>query len=265
MDAITGGAIVLTVDAVVFLMTALVGAPFLLFFLSEGDYPVGPIWPIATVWGVSAVLGSAAAAAAFLIGARGTQRIRQAGATTALATAAATGVLVATSVSASPILAAVSALFAAANLGAAKMLFTPEPAGVAAEALPAGLPEAFLLAAPLAEAEVRTRDTIEIQVREPAAPQAPDAGDDPEPAADDAATPEPAADPEAAADEEAAATIGDQDDAEIEAEVAALDAAVAGTRAGVRPRRRGAAALHTLGGVRLPPRALRVAARGRGR
>ncbi|GIF03878.1 hypothetical protein [Actinoplanes siamensis] len=209
MDAITGGAVVLTVDAVVFLMTALFGAPFLLFFLADGDDPGAPIWPIATVWVVSAILGSASAAAAYLIGDRGTRRIRQAGGVTALTTAAATAVLVATSVSASPVLAAVSALFAAANLGAVKLLLTPEP-----EPAPAALPEAFLLAAPLAEAEVRTRETIEIQVRR----ELPETGDAEEPVE---------------AQEKPAAEYA-------------------------RPRRpRGPAALHTLGGVRLPPRARR--------
>lgn len=225
MDALTGGAMVLTVDAVVFLLTALVGAPFLLFFMADGDDPVGPIWPIATVWAVSAVLGSASAAAAFLIGARGSQRIRQAGAATALATAAATVALVATSVSDSPVLAAVSALFAAANLGAAKLLFSPEPAAALGAPSAPSLPDAFLLAAPLAEAEVRTRETIEIQVR-PASSALPDPSD-----------------PSASSS---------PDDEPIEPDDAPEHEPVA------RPRRpRGPAALHTLSGVRLPPRARR--------
>ncbi|GLW35957.1 hypothetical protein [Actinoplanes regularis] len=248
MDAITGGAIVLTVDAIVFLMTALVGAPFVLFFLSSGDDPLGPIWPLATVWVVSAVLGSAAAATAFLIGARSTQRIRQAGAVTALAAAAATVTLVATSISESPVLAAVSALFAAANLGGAKLLATPEPAG--AEAPPA-LPDAFLLAAPLAEAEVRTRETIELQVR----PQ-PTPSDEPSEESSDELSQEL---PEELSHEllEAPAKELPEEPAQEPSDEPRLEHSPVPVLP--RPRRpRGPAATRTLAGVRLPPRARRT-------
>ncbi|GAA2895626.1 hypothetical protein Acy02nite_25550 [Actinoplanes cyaneus] len=265
MDATTGGAMVLTVDAVVFLMTALVGAPFVLFFMADGDDPVGPIWPMVTVWVVSAALGSASAAAAFLIGARGTQRIRQAGATTALVTAAATAVLVATSVSASPVLAAVSAVFAAANLGAAKLLYSSEPEAAAAPSLP----EAFLLAAPLAEAEVRTRDTLEIDLRR-ASDDLPDepeheSGEDPEPdqrpETEAAATNEsPAATNETPRAESAATSENSQaepaathESPHTEPESTGTDL-VQITRLS-RPRAR--AALRTLSGIQLPPRARR--------
>ncbi|GIE91196.1 hypothetical protein [Actinoplanes regularis] len=252
MDAITGGAIVLTVDAVVFLMTALVGAPFVLFFLSSGDDPLGPLWPLATVWVVSAVLGSAAAAAAFLIGARNTQRIRQAGAVTALAAAAATVTLVATSISESPVLAAVSALFAAANLGGAKLLATPEPAG--AEAPPA-LPDAFLLAAPLAEAEVRTRETIELQVR----PQ-PTPSDEPSEESSDELSQEPAQElPEKLSREvlEAPAEELPEKPAQEPSDEPRLEHSPVPVLP--RPRRpRGPAATRTLAGIQLPPRARRT-------
>ncbi|WP_436536490.1 hypothetical protein [Actinoplanes sp. HUAS TT8] len=267
MDATTGGAMVLTVDAVVFLMTALVGLPFVLFFAADGDDPVGPIWPMATVWAVSALLGSASAAAAFLIGARGTQRLRQAGAATALATAAVTAVLVATSISGSPILAAVSAVFAAANLGAARLLFRPE----SADAETPALPEAFLLAAPLAEAEVRTRPTIEIELGRPTEAPKSDPADAPEA--------EPSDDLDTAAADELATEPGDESIIESATQQAdktgdePLDAPAdpthdaTGTEAGTslaespvtaRPRRpRGPAAMHTLTGVRLPRRAYR--------
>ncbi|MFI1990488.1 hypothetical protein [Actinoplanes sp. NPDC020271] len=244
MDAVTGGAMVLTVDAVVFLMTALVGAPFVVFFMADGDDPVGPIWPMATVWVVSAALGSASAAAAFLIGARSTQRIRQAGAATALATAAATAVLVATSISASPVLAAVSALFAAANLGAAKLLFGPERATVEAPSLP----EVFLLAAPLAEAEVRTRDTLEIEIRRTGSGSPDDEPEDePEDETARAAEAEPDDEPDDGLDTEGG-SVSAETLTELDPEPVPI------IRLG-RPRSQ--AALRTLGGITLPPRARR--------
>ncbi|WIM99323.1 hypothetical protein ACTOB_002973 [Actinoplanes oblitus] len=202
MDPVTGGAMVLAVEAVAFLLIAVIGTPFLVFFVADDDASVSWLWPFAAVCATSAVLGAAAAVAAFLIGSRGTQRDRRAGVVAALAVAAATGVLTATSAASAPLLAMVSALLTVGNVAAATLLHTAEPIAELAEPVaPAVLPEVFLLAAPLAEAEVRTRETVEIEVRRPAA-------------------------------------------------------AARWTTA--RPRRpRGPAALHTLGGVRLPPRALR--------
>ncbi|AEV83661.1 Replicase polyprotein 1ab [Actinoplanes sp. SE50] len=315
MDAITGGAIVLTVDAVIFLMTALVGAPLLLFFMAD-DEGAGPLWPYATVWGVSAVLGAGSAAVAYLIGDRGTRGIRQIGASIALTTAVATGALVVGAIESSPVLAMVSALFAAANVGAVKMLLGPEPV----EAGPPALPNTFLLAAPLAEAEFRTRETVEIQVRPAPAIASGDteapaivSGDTEAPAIVSGDTEAPAivsGDTEApaivSADTEASATAsadtesaaGERRDEKtgagettrtesqtglaafsgtIDAGLADVDAAggesdsevaeaesvdvtsparrIVGRDPRIRPR--GSAAMHTMGGVRLPPRATR--------
>ncbi|GAA4603499.1 hypothetical protein BJY16_004639 [Actinoplanes octamycinicus] len=226
MDALTGGAMVLTVEAVVFLMTALIGTPLLMFFAADDDASVGWLWPFGAVCVISAVLGSASAAAAFLIGSRGNHRDRQVGVVAASGIAVTTGLLTAAAADSSPLLAFLSALVAVANVGAATLIHRAEPAAEAEtpSALPSPLPEAFLMAAPLAEAEIRTRETIEIDVRRPATPAA-DA-----PTKDALTADAPAAD------------------------LLTADAAPVT----IRPRRpRGPAALHTLSGVRLPRRAHR--------
>src|SRR4051794_39659477 len=110
MDAITGGAIVLTPDAVGFLMTALVRFRFLLFF-SADDEVIGGLGMFAAVCTVAGMLGVAAAATVFLIGARSTPRTLRAGALTALVTAVTAGLLVASAAASSPVLAMISALF----------------------------------------------------------------------------------------------------------------------------------------------------------
>ncbi|BCJ46942.1 hypothetical protein GCM10010168_35380 [Actinoplanes ianthinogenes] len=200
LDANTGGAMVLAVEATAFLLIAIMGTPFLLFFAADDDASVGWLWPFGAFCAASAVLGTVAGAAAFLIGSRGNQRDLQIGGGAALAIAGGAGLAAAVSASGSPLLALFSALVAVTNLGAARLLLTAEPTAELAEA-PAVLPEAFLLAAPLAEAEIRTRETVEIEVRRP---------------------------------------------------VQAVQ------RTATRARRpRGAAALHTLSGVQLPPRARR--------
>src|SRR4051812_50080996 len=63
-DPITAASVVLTVDAALFLVLAVVGAPFLMFVFADDDTGTWPhMAPLVTWWVVAAVLGVACTAA----------------------------------------------------------------------------------------------------------------------------------------------------------------------------------------------------------
>src|SRR3954453_11707388 len=80
-DPLTAAAVVLTVDAALFLVLAVVGVPFLMFIF--GDDYTGRwqhIAPLVTWWLVAALLGAACATAVARSLGRGGVRVRRAGA-----------------------------------------------------------------------------------------------------------------------------------------------------------------------------------------
>ncbi|HEX5203153.1 MAG TPA: hypothetical protein VFW27_24765 [Actinoplanes sp.] len=123
MDAVTAASVVLTINAALFLLIAVVGAPFLLYIFADDDTGTWDrMWPLVTWWSVAALVGTASARVAVQAVGRGNHDFRRGGVVAALATAAAISVLVVTSFGRSPALAAVGALFALANLFAAVAL-----------------------------------------------------------------------------------------------------------------------------------------------
>ncbi|WP_030442277.1 hypothetical protein [Actinoplanes subtropicus] len=133
-DAAAAATVVLTVDAALFLVVAVVGVPFLLFVFGDDDTGTWPhMAPLLTWWVAAALLGAACATAvvrSFRRGGTGAGRI---GVVSAIATVVAVGVLIAVSVERAPLLAAVGALLAIANGGAALALTRPGEADPAAE------------------------------------------------------------------------------------------------------------------------------------
>jgi len=120
MDTITAATVVLTINAALFLLIAVVGAPFLAFIFADDDTGTWErMWPLITWWVVAAGLGAASARVAVRAIGRGDHDFRRAGIAAALATAAAVSVLVVTSFGRSPFIAAVGGLLALANLFAA--------------------------------------------------------------------------------------------------------------------------------------------------
>ncbi|WP_433383661.1 hypothetical protein ACQPZX_21960 [Actinoplanes sp. CA-142083] len=120
VDTVTAASIVLTINAALFLLIAVVGAPFLAYIFADDDTGTWDrMWPLVTWWVVAAGLGAASARVAVQAIGRGNHDFRRSGIAAALATAAAISVLVVTSFGRSPFIAAVGGLFALANLFAA--------------------------------------------------------------------------------------------------------------------------------------------------
>ncbi|MDY7090459.1 MAG: hypothetical protein SYR96_35890 [Actinomycetota bacterium] len=222
IDAITAAAIVLTVDAVLLLVIAVLGVPFLMFVFGDEEGTWQRLWPYAAGWLLAVLLAAACAAAVIRLSGFGAYSIRLAGTLAAAGTAVAASLLAALSIPTSPSLVLIALPFAVANVAAALVLAGPERAVAMAD-----------------------RFTI----FRPAEPPADEPGPEPAPAyfeeVDESAYAQrPAPDPAAQRD-----TID-------------LLAYSGGrrTRPGSRtgPRRsRGPAALRTLAGVQLPPRARR--------
>ncbi|MFI5891839.1 hypothetical protein ACIA5D_17180 [Actinoplanes sp. NPDC051513] len=128
IDTVTAATLVLTVNAALFLVIAVVGAPFLLYIFADDDTGTwSRMWPLVTWWVVAAGLGAASARVAVRAIGRGNYDFRPSGIGAALATAVAISVLVVTSFGRSPVIAAVGALFALANLFAAVALRNADP------------------------------------------------------------------------------------------------------------------------------------------
>ena len=56
-DVVTTAAVVLTVDAVLMLVIAAVGAPFVLSFFADGTGTWGRLWPLVTGWLAAGAFG----------------------------------------------------------------------------------------------------------------------------------------------------------------------------------------------------------------
>jgi hypothetical protein len=199
IDMITVAGIVLAVDAVIFLLIAILGVPALAWLFGDELASWRRLWLVVLVWVVSLVLGPLCTAATLRITGRGSYSIRRTAMWAAGGTAAATGALALASLIASPsALTVVAALFAVVNVAAAREFYvTPE---IDAEPLDV---EPFDVEPP-AEAEPDTESDL-IEIEETTRPTV-DLGPVPAPR---------------------------------------------------RIRSRGPAAMHTLAGIKLPPRARR--------
>lgn len=133
-DRVTAGAIVLTVDAALFVVVTMVGVPFLLFIFADDDTGT---WrrmvPLVALWVTSALLGTACAAAVIRSAGRGGAGGRRLGLVAATATVIAVSALIAASFDRAPLLAVLGALLAVANVGAAWALARPGLTDLAGE------------------------------------------------------------------------------------------------------------------------------------
>lgn len=133
-DRVTAAAVVLTVDAALFLVVAVVGVPFLLYIFADDDTGTWPhMAPLVIWWVVAAVLGAACTAAVVRTFGRGGPGARRLGVVAAIATVIAVGVLVAVSFGRAPVLALFGALLAIANVGAARVLTGSDDGDLAEE------------------------------------------------------------------------------------------------------------------------------------
>src|SRR4051794_11131522 len=133
-DPVTAAAVVLTVDAALFLVVAVVGVPFLLFIFGDdytGTWP--QMAPLVTWWVAAALLGAACATAVVRSFGRGGTGARRLGVVAAIATVIAVSALIAVSFQRAPVLAVFGALLAIANVGAARVLTGPGGADLAEE------------------------------------------------------------------------------------------------------------------------------------
>jgi hypothetical protein len=126
-DPATAAGVVLTVDAALFLVLAVVGAPFLMFVFADdytGTWP--QMAPLVTWWVTAALLGAACATAVVRSFGSGGVRARRLGAVAAIATVVAVAVLIATTFERAPLLALFGGLLAIANVAAARVLTGPD-------------------------------------------------------------------------------------------------------------------------------------------
>ncbi|MFC7529750.1 hypothetical protein [Actinoplanes sp. GCM10030250] len=214
IDTITVAAIVLTVDAVVFLLVAILGVPALAWLFGDELASWSGLWQVVLVWVIACVLGPLCTAATMRVTGRGNYSIRRTGTAAAAGTAVVTGALAVVSAASSPGLAVLAALFAAANVGAARVFVkAPEDSSPETDRM-----LAVPLAEPFTESDV--------------------AGED-----------------EALQEIDDEADFRDLEPKEAEARPTIDLAPVLHIRR--RNRSRGPAALRTLAGVQLPPRARR--------
>ena len=162
-DRVTAGTIVLTVDAALFVVVAVVGVPFLLFIFSDDDTGTWPrMAPLVAWWAAAALLGTACATAVIRSVARGGAGARRLGFFAAIATVMAVTALIAVSFDRAPLLVGVGALLAIANVGAARALTGPRFGDLAEEE-----PEFF----PMEEREEDAEAEAEPEDDEPAEPR----------------------------------------------------------------------------------------------
>ncbi|MCU7727628.1 hypothetical protein ODJ79_28250 [Actinoplanes sp. KI2] len=125
-DPITAASVVLTVDAALFLVIAVVGAPFLMFVFADdytGTWP--QMAPLVIGWVAAALLGAACATAVVRSFGSGGVWARRLGAASAIVIVLAVAVLIATTYQGTPLLALSGAPLAIANLAAAVVLTRP--------------------------------------------------------------------------------------------------------------------------------------------
>ena len=161
-DRVTAAAIVLTVDAVLFVVIAVVGVPFLLFLFGDDTGTWPRMAPLIAWWATAALLGLACATAVIRSVGRGGAGARRLGLFAAIATVIVVSVLIATSFDRAPLLVVFGALLAIANVGAARVLSGPGSADLAEEE-----PE-FIFAEEAEEAEENAEAEAEPEDDEPA-------------------------------------------------------------------------------------------------
>ncbi|MFF5297578.1 hypothetical protein [Paractinoplanes globisporus] len=134
-DVVTAACVVLTVDAALFLLIAVVGVPFLLYIFADDDTGTWQrMWPLISWWLVATALGAASALATVRVtGGGGGAGVRRLGAAAATATAVGVGVLISVTFDGSLFdralfLAVAGALFVIANVAAALVLISPASA-----------------------------------------------------------------------------------------------------------------------------------------
>lgn len=134
-DAVTAGSVVVTIDAALFLVIAVVGVPFLLYIFADDDTGTWErMWPLIAGWTIATVLGSACARVAIRAIGSGNYDFRRSGAIAGFTTAVAVGTLAGTSAERSPVLAVIGTVFAVANVLAGLALLRAEaPELLAAE------------------------------------------------------------------------------------------------------------------------------------
>ncbi|SNY68903.1 hypothetical protein [Paractinoplanes atraurantiacus] len=184
MDKVTSAAVVVTVDAVLFLAIAVVGVPFLMFVFADETGTWARLWPYVGSWVLAGVGGAACAAATYGLTRSGAQLARHGGAAAAVG-AAVVAVLISALLWRSLMLGPVTAVFVIANLIAAFVLFSAkepsfarfQPATLTPEPSPLPempgfaptedtTPEAHdLYRRPGRGTESETKSTIDLQVR----------------------------------------------------------------------------------------------------
>jgi len=122
-DPITAASVVLTVDAALFLVLAVVGVPFLLFVFGDDDTGTWQhMGPLTAWWLAAALLGAACATAVVRSFGSGGVLARRLGAASAIATVIAVSVLIVLNLDQAPLLALFGMPLAIANVGAARVL-----------------------------------------------------------------------------------------------------------------------------------------------
>ena len=143
-DRVTAASVVLTVDAAVFALLALIGVPFLLYIFADDDTGTWQhMTPLVIWWAVAALLGAACTTAVVRSFVRGGAGARRLGVVAAIATVVAVVALIVTTVGRTPLLAVFGALLAIANVGAARVLSGPGDADLAEEEPEADFPAAI--------------------------------------------------------------------------------------------------------------------------
>jgi len=132
-DRVTAATIVLTVDAALFVVIAVVGVPFLLFIFGDDTGTWPRMGPLVAWWATSALLGTACATAVTRSVGRGGAGARRLGFLAAIATVIVVSALIGVSFDRAPLLAVFGALLAIANVGAARVLTGPGSADLAEE------------------------------------------------------------------------------------------------------------------------------------
>ena len=132
-DRVAAATIVLTVDAALFVVIAVVGVPFLLFIFGDDTGTWSRMAPLIAWWATAALLGTACATAVIRSVGRGGAGARRLGCLAAIATVITVSALIAVSFDRAPLLAVFGALLATANVGAARALTGPGVADPAEE------------------------------------------------------------------------------------------------------------------------------------
>jgi len=133
-DPITAASVVLTVDAALFLVLAVVGLPFLLYIFADDDTGTwSRMAPLVTWWAAAALLGAASTVAVVRSFGRGGGRARRIGTAAAIATVIAVVALISTTAGRAPLLGLLGGFLAIANVGAARVLAGPRGAALADE------------------------------------------------------------------------------------------------------------------------------------